>query len=208
MRYARVQASQKGKQSAKGPVEMRLVAADARPDCVSEKAKHRQRREMGYARLGQLLPRGQAVVEIFDQATPKAFKLTLHGGGDHPLWLARAPPPDWNGISGEMAVAAGAAGIVLPDRELACAPIRSEIGQRYLDNLQRYSACHSAYRDNTGRSRRKRRHLRHKGEDGEPEPADLKAGNPFDRYEVNLFVARMTARALRSSRSCIQPSEN
>ena len=29
-----------------------------------------------------------------------------------------------------------------------------------------------------------------KGEDAEPEPAHLKAGNPFDRYEVNLFVAQ------------------
>jgi predicted ATP-dependent protease len=29
-----------------------------------------------------------------------------------------------------------------------------------------------------------------KGEEGESEPADLKAGNPFDRYEVNLFVAQ------------------
>ena len=37
-----------------------------------------------------------------------------------------------------------------------------------------------------------------KGEDGESEPADLKAGNPFDRYEINLLPT-MTAQA--SSRS-------
>jgi predicted ATP-dependent protease len=29
-----------------------------------------------------------------------------------------------------------------------------------------------------------------KGEDGEAEPADVKAGSPFDRYEINLFVAQ------------------
>jgi predicted ATP-dependent protease len=29
-----------------------------------------------------------------------------------------------------------------------------------------------------------------KSEDGEAEPADVKAGSPFDRYEVNLFVAQ------------------
>jgi predicted ATP-dependent protease len=32
-----------------------------------------------------------------------------------------------------------------------------------------------------------------KSEDGEGEPADVKAGSPFDRYEVNLFVAQDSA---------------
>jgi tRNA-splicing ligase RtcB len=35
-----------------------------------------------------------------------------------------------------MAITANAAGITLPDRELACAPINSEIGQRYLGAMR------------------------------------------------------------------------
>jgi tRNA-splicing ligase RtcB (3'-phosphate/5'-hydroxy nucleic acid ligase) len=50
----------------------------------------------------------------------------------------------------EMAVAAGAAGIVLPDRELACAPIRSEIVQRYLGAMRAAIDCALANREILG----------------------------------------------------------
>ena len=49
-----------------------------------------------------------------------------------------------------MAVAAGAAGIALPDRELACAPIHSEIGQRYLGAMRAAINCALANREILG----------------------------------------------------------
>ena len=43
----------------------------------------------------------------------------------------------------EMAIAAPAHGIALPDRELACAPIHSELGQRYLGAMRAASIARS-----------------------------------------------------------------
>jgi tRNA-splicing ligase RtcB (3'-phosphate/5'-hydroxy nucleic acid ligase) len=127
------------------------VAADARPDCVSEKAKHRQRREMGTLGSGNHYLEVQAMAEIFDQATAKAFGLALHDvlvtihcgsrGLGHQIGTE---------FLKEMAVTAGAAGIVLPDRELACAPIRSEIGQRYLGAMRAAINCALANREILG----------------------------------------------------------
>jgi tRNA-splicing ligase RtcB len=45
-----------------------------------------------------------------------------------------------------MVVAAPAAGIALPDRELACAPIRSELGKRYLGAMRAAINCALANR--------------------------------------------------------------
>jgi tRNA-splicing ligase RtcB len=45
-----------------------------------------------------------------------------------------------------MALAAPAQGIVLPDRELACAPIRSEVGERYLGAMRAGINCALANR--------------------------------------------------------------
>jgi tRNA-splicing ligase RtcB len=47
----------------------------------------------------------------------------------------------------EMAGAAGPAGIALPDRELACAPINSELGQRYLGAMRAAVNCALANRE-------------------------------------------------------------
>jgi tRNA-splicing ligase RtcB len=49
-----------------------------------------------------------------------------------------------------MALAAEAAGIVLPDRELACAPIASELGQRYLGAMRAGINCALANREIIG----------------------------------------------------------
>jgi tRNA-splicing ligase RtcB len=49
-----------------------------------------------------------------------------------------------------MVLAAGAAGIELPDRELACAPINSEIGQRYLGAMRAGINCALANRQILG----------------------------------------------------------
>ena len=49
-----------------------------------------------------------------------------------------------------MVVAAEAAGIELPDRELACAPINSEVGQRYLGAMRAAINCALANREILG----------------------------------------------------------
>jgi tRNA-splicing ligase RtcB len=127
------------------------VAADARPDCVSEKAKHRQRREMGTLGSGNHYLEVQAVAEIFDAQTAESFHLALEDvvvaihcgsrGLGHQIGTE---------FLKEMAVAAGAAGIALPDRELACAPIHSEIGQRYLGAMRAAINCALANREILG----------------------------------------------------------
>jgi tRNA-splicing ligase RtcB len=49
-----------------------------------------------------------------------------------------------------MVVAAQASGITLPDRELACAPIKSEIGERYLGAMRAGINCALANREILG----------------------------------------------------------
>jgi len=50
----------------------------------------------------------------------------------------------------EMVTAAAAAGIALPDRELACAPIKSEVGTRYLGAMRAAINCALANREIIG----------------------------------------------------------
>jgi tRNA-splicing ligase RtcB len=50
----------------------------------------------------------------------------------------------------EMVVAAEAGGVELPDRELACAPIGSEVGQRYLGAMRAATNCALANREIIG----------------------------------------------------------
>ena len=127
------------------------AAVDARPDCVSEKAKHRQRREMGTLGSGNHYLEVQAVAEIFDEQAAKSFRLapqdvvvTIHCGSrglGHQIGTE---------FLKDMAVAASGAGIALPDRELACAPIHSEIGQRYLGAMRGAINCALANREILG----------------------------------------------------------
>ena len=49
-----------------------------------------------------------------------------------------------------MVVAAGELGIALPDRELACAPINSDVGQRYLSAMRAGINCALANREILG----------------------------------------------------------
>jgi tRNA-splicing ligase RtcB len=60
----------------------------------------------------------------------------------------------------EMVIEAGTAGIDLPDRELACAPIRSDVGQRYLGAMRAATNCALGNRQILGHfSRRVMRHF-------------------------------------------------
>jgi tRNA-splicing ligase RtcB len=121
--------------------------ADARPDYVSERAKTRQMREMGTLGSGNHYLEVQQVVEIFDGETAEAFGLyrgavlvSIHCGSrglGHQLGTE---------FLRDMATAAAAQGIALPDRELACVRIESELGQRYLGAMRAAINCAFANR--------------------------------------------------------------
>ena len=125
--------------------------ADATPQCVSERARERQSREMGTLGSGNHYFEVQAVVEIFDSAVAAVFGLgvddvvvTIHCGSrglGHQIGTE---------FLKEMLPAAAEAGITLPDRELACAPINSEVGQRYLGAMRAAVNCALANRQILG----------------------------------------------------------
>jgi tRNA-splicing ligase RtcB len=121
--------------------------AGARPDCVSDKAKQRQRREMGTLGSGNHYLEVQEVAEVFDAETAAAFGLAV---GDAVVSIHCGSRGLGHQIGTEflreMAVAASRFGIALPDRELACAPIRSEVGERYLGAMRAAINCALANR--------------------------------------------------------------
>ena len=129
-------------------IEERGAAAGARPDCVSPKARKRQRKEMGTLGSGNHYLEGQEITEIFDRQAARAFGLergevvvTIHCGSrglGHQIGTE---------FLREMVVAAESYRIHLLDRELACAPITSEIGQRYLGAMRAGINCALANRE-------------------------------------------------------------
>jgi tRNA-splicing ligase RtcB len=119
----------------------------AKPGNVSEHAKKRQRDEIGTLGSGNHYLEVQRVTELYDAQAAQAFGLKLddivvsiHCGSrglGHQIgteYLKR------------MAIAASQFGIELPDRELACAPIKSDIGQEYLGAMRAAINCALANR--------------------------------------------------------------
>jgi tRNA-splicing ligase RtcB len=142
-------------------IEEHGCASDARPECVSEHAKKRQRREMGTLGSGNHYLEVQTVSEIYDSKTASVFGLvpnevvlTIHCGSrglGHQIGSEYLK---------EMVIEAGGSGIDLPDRELACAPIRSDVGQRYLGAMRAATNCALANRQILGHiARRVMRHF-------------------------------------------------
>jgi len=121
--------------------------AGAVPEHVSERAKHRQRREMGTLGSGNHYLEVQKVTEVFDNDTARIFGLKQ---GDAVVSIHCGSRGLGHQIGTEflrdMAVAAETYGIELPDRELACAPINSELGQRYLGAMRAGINCALANR--------------------------------------------------------------
>ncbi|WP_151446575.1 RtcB family protein [Lacisediminimonas profundi] len=121
--------------------------AGADPAAVSQSAKRRQRDEMGTLGSGNHYLEVQRVSEVFDPATAEAFGLRqgqvvvcIHCGSrglGHQIGTE---------FLREMALAAPQHHLVLPDRELACAPIRSPLGQRYLGAMRSAINCALANR--------------------------------------------------------------
>ncbi len=124
------------------------TAAEARPDYVSQRAKLRQQREMGTLGSGNHYLEVQVVADIFDRPAAEAFGLaedvvvvTIHCGS---RGLGHQVGSEF---LKEMAGAAAEAGIAVPERELACAPLESEIGRRYLGAMRAAINCALANRE-------------------------------------------------------------
>jgi tRNA-splicing ligase RtcB (3'-phosphate/5'-hydroxy nucleic acid ligase) len=119
----------------------------ARPHRVSERARQRQRDEMGTLGSGNHYLEVQKVARVFDVEIAQAYAL---GEGDVLLTIHCGSRGLGHQIGTEflrrMAIAAGQHGIRLPDRELACAPIRSPVGEEYLGAMRAAINCALANR--------------------------------------------------------------
>jgi tRNA-splicing ligase RtcB len=129
-------------------IEEKGCVEGAAPEFVSEAAKRRQRKEVGTLGSGNHYLEVQYVAEIHDKAAAAGFKLTknqavisIHCGS---RGLGHQIGTDFLRA---MAVAAPSLGISLPDRELACAPIRSDLGMRYLGAMRAAINCALANRE-------------------------------------------------------------
>ena len=125
--------------------------AGAEPEQVSPRARKRQRKEMGTLGSGNHYLEVQEVTEVFDPEAAKAFGLE-RGGAVVSIHCGSRGLGHQIGTEflRDMAVAAAETGIVLPDRELACAPITSPIGQRYLGAMRAAINCALANREIIG----------------------------------------------------------
>jgi tRNA-splicing ligase RtcB len=128
-------------------IEEHGCMAGAEPGQVSEQAKRRQRDEIGTLGSGNHYLELQEIVEIYDSKAADRFRLrqgevvvSIHCGSrglGHQIgteFLKR------------MVIAAPGYGIELPDRELACAPIHSPVGQAYLGAMRAAVNCALANR--------------------------------------------------------------
>lgn len=127
--------------------EERGCIAGAEPELVSEQAKRRQQDEMGTLGSGNHYLEVQEVAEIFNEPIARAYGLrvgdimvSIHCGS---RGLGHQIGTDF---LKKMILAASAQGIVLPERELACAPIHSPTGRQYLGAMRAGINCALANR--------------------------------------------------------------
>ncbi|MGH9882021.1 MAG: RtcB family protein [Pyrinomonadaceae bacterium] len=120
----------------------------AKPGEVSEQAKKRQRDEVGTLGSGNHYLELQKVAEIYNVQVAYAFGLregdavlSIHCGS---RGLGHQIGTDF---LKKMVIAAPSYGIILPDRELACAPINSDLGQSYLGAMRAAINCALANRE-------------------------------------------------------------
>jgi tRNA-splicing ligase RtcB len=119
----------------------------ALPDGVSDQAKKRQQDEMGTLGSGNHYLEIQEVVETYHVPLPQQLGIqhgdilvSIHCGSrglGHQIGTE---------FLKKMVVAASHYGISLPDRELACAPIDSPLGQEYLGAMRAAINCALANR--------------------------------------------------------------
>jgi tRNA-splicing ligase RtcB len=128
-------------------IEEQGCMAGAEPHCVSPRARERQKDEMGTLGSGNHYLEVQRVAQIFDQTVAKTFGLrvndvviSIHCGSrglGHQIGTE---------FLKEMAMSAAQYQIVLPDRELACAPLTSPLGKHYLGAMRAAINCALANR--------------------------------------------------------------
>ena len=129
-------------------IEEHGCVAGAAPEHVSDAAKRRQRDELGTLGSGNHYLELQEVTEIYDVRAADRFRLragelviSIHCGSrglGHQIGTE---------FLKQMVIAAPAHGIDLPDRELACAPINSALGQAYLGAMRAATNCALANRE-------------------------------------------------------------
>jgi tRNA-splicing ligase RtcB len=119
----------------------------AEPDRVSEKARRRQRDEMGTLGSGNHYLEVQHVAEVYRSDIATAFGLSP---GDAVVSIHCGSRGLGHQIGTEflrrMAQGASDYGIDLPDRELACAPLKSQTGLEYLGAMRAAINCALANR--------------------------------------------------------------
>ncbi|MHC4292991.1 MAG: RtcB family protein [Planctomycetota bacterium] len=113
-------------------IEEKGRMTDAQPKYVSDKAKQRQEKQVGTLGSGNHYLEVQKVTEIFDSKIAETFGLdindivvSIHCGSrglGHQIGTDFLP---------RMVKGCEKYGIKLPERELACAPINSDLGQQY-----------------------------------------------------------------------------
>ncbi|MEA2078278.1 MAG: RtcB family protein [Pseudomonadota bacterium] len=128
-------------------IEEHGCMAGALVEEVSQQAKRRQRDEMGTLGSGNHYLEVQQVTGIYDRSAAQAFALhendivvSIHCGSrglGHQIGTE---------FLKSMAIAAHQYGIELPDRELACAPINSPLGEAYLGAMRAGINCALANR--------------------------------------------------------------
>jgi tRNA-splicing ligase RtcB len=128
-------------------IEEHGCMAGADPHYVSPRARERQQDEMGTLGSGNHYLEVQRVSTIYDQAVAKIFGLrvddvviSIHCGSrglGHQIGTE---------FLKDMAMSAARHRIVLPDRELACAPLNSPLGKQYLGAMRAAINCALANR--------------------------------------------------------------
>lgn len=128
-------------------IEERGRMKGAQPEAVSSRAKARQKREMGTLGSGNHYLEVQGVSDILDEGKAQTFGvskddvvISIHCGSrglGHQIGTE---------FLKEMVISASEYGIKLPDRELACSPIDSPLGRRYLGAMRAAINCALANR--------------------------------------------------------------
>jgi tRNA-splicing ligase RtcB len=128
-------------------IEEQGCMAGAKPECVSDYAKKRQQDEMGTLGSGNHYLEVQHVVKVFDAEVASIFGfreedivVSIHCGSrglGHQIGTE---------FLKSMALSAARYHIDLPNRELACAPINSGVGQKYLGAMRAAINCALANR--------------------------------------------------------------
>ncbi len=128
-------------------VEERGQMLHAKPDEVSQHAKQRQRDEMGTLGSGNHYLEVQEVTAVFEPSIAQVFGLKI---GDIVVMIHCGSRGLGHQIGTDflkrMALSASQYGIRLPDRELACAPINSDLGRTYLGAMRAAINCALANR--------------------------------------------------------------